>query len=138
RSTQAIAAMDRLKADAIAMKNALLLGDIEAVADILTDSWGAKKLTASGITTDRMEHLCEVAFAHGALAGKVSGAGGGGFVTFVVRPEDRLGLITALSGAGAETGPVKVTERGSETWQRFTGDRALSAGSRTALGQYMK
>jgi len=138
RSTQAIAAMGRLKADAIAMKNALLLGDIEAVADILADSWGAKKLTASGITTDRIEHLCEVAFAHGALAGKVSGAGGGGFVTFVVRPEDRLGLITALSGAGAEAGPVKVTERGSETWQRFTGDRALSAGSRTALGQYMK
>ena len=133
RSVQAIAAMDRLKADAIAMKNALLLGDVEEMAGILADSWQAKKLTASGITTERIETLCEIGFAHGALASKVSGAGGGGFLMFVVRPEDRLGLVTALSAAGGEAGPVKVTERGSETWQRFTGDNALSSRSRTAL-----
>ena len=99
----------------------------------LADSWQAKKLTASGITTERIETLCEIGFAHGALASKVSGAGGGGFLMFVVRPEDRLGLVTALSAAGGEAGPVKVTERGSETWQRFTGDNALSSRSRTAL-----
>jgi galactokinase/mevalonate kinase-like predicted kinase len=77
-SARTIAAMDRLKADAVAMKNALLLGDIIQMADILEDSWAARKLTAPGVSNDRIERLHKVAFANRALAGKVSGAGGGG------------------------------------------------------------
>jgi D-glycero-alpha-D-manno-heptose-7-phosphate kinase len=113
----AIAAMDRLKAEAIEMKNALLSGDISAMAGILDASWRAKKATAPGISTDRIDQLYDVAFANGALAGKVSGAGGGGFVMFIVHPEDRLGLIDALNAAGGSAGPVKFAERGCETWQ---------------------
>ena len=109
--------MDRLKADAIAMKNALLLGDIDGMARILNDSWRAKQLTASGVSTDRIDQLCEVAFANGALAGNISGAGGGGFLVFIVPPEDRLEVITALDATGGQAGPVKFTDRGCETWQ---------------------
>lgn len=116
-SHRALAALDQLKADAIEMKNALLAGDVRAMARILKDSWRAKKMTAAGISTDRIDQLCEVAFANGALAGKVSGAGGGGFVMFIVDPEDRLELLEALNGAGGVAGPVKFTERGCETWQ---------------------
>jgi D-glycero-alpha-D-manno-heptose-7-phosphate kinase len=116
-SIRALAALDRLKADAIEMKNALLAGDIRAMARILDDSWQAKKQTATGISTDRIEALCDIAFANGALAGKVSGAGGGGFLMFIVDPEDRLGLIEALNAAGGVAGPVKFSERGCETWQ---------------------
>lgn len=116
-STRTIAAMDRLKADAVAMKNALLIGDFNGMARILDDSWAAKKLTAPGISNDRIERLCEVAFANGAHAGKISGAGGGGFLMFIVPPEDRLGLVTVLNRMGAEGGPVKFTDRGCETWQ---------------------
>jgi D-glycero-alpha-D-manno-heptose-7-phosphate kinase len=112
-----IAAMDRLKAEAIEMKHALLAGDISAMARILDASWRAKKMTAPGITTDRIDQLYDVAFTNGALAGKVSGAGGGGFVMFIVHPEDRLGLIDALNAAGGSAGPVKFAERGCETWQ---------------------
>jgi D-glycero-alpha-D-manno-heptose-7-phosphate kinase len=116
-SPRAIAAMDRLKADAIEMKNALLAGDIYGMAQILDDSWKAKKMTAPGISTDRIDQLYDVAVANGALAGKVSGAGGGGFVMFLVNPEDRLGLLDALNAAGGIAGPVKFAERGCETWQ---------------------
>jgi len=116
-SESTIAAMDRLKADAIAMKNALLVGDIDGMAQILDDSWAAKKLTAPGVSNERIDRLCKVAFANGALAGKVSGAGGGGFLMFIVPPEDRLGVINALDAAGGEAGPVKFTDRGCETWQ---------------------
>lgn len=112
-----IAAMDRLKSDAVAMKNALLVGDIDEMARILTDSWEAKKLTASAVSNERIEKLCEIAFANGALAGKVSGAGGGGFLMFIIPPEDRLQLISALDAAGGDAGPVKLTDRGCETWQ---------------------
>ncbi|MGH7045116.1 MAG: hypothetical protein ACREE2_01840 [Stellaceae bacterium] len=116
-SIRALAALDRLKADAIEMKNALLAGDIRAMARILADSWQAKKLTAAGISTERIEALCELAFANGALGGKISGAGGGGFLMFIVDPEDRQGLLEALNAAGGVAGPVKFVERGCETWQ---------------------
>jgi D-glycero-alpha-D-manno-heptose-7-phosphate kinase len=114
---QTIAAMHRLKADAIAMKTALIAGDIRAMARILGDSWKAKKLTASGISTERIDRLYDIAFAHGALAGKVSGAGGGGFMMFIVNPENRLELVEALNLASGSAMPVKFTERGCETWQ---------------------
>ncbi len=116
-SIRALAALDRLKADAIEMKNALLAGDVRAMARILEDSWRAKKMTASGISTDRIDALCDLAFDNGALAGKVSGAGGGGFVMFIVDPENRLALLDALNAAGGLAGPVKFAERGCETWQ---------------------
>jgi D-glycero-alpha-D-manno-heptose-7-phosphate kinase len=46
----------------------------------------------------------------------VSGAGGGGFMMFVVPTERRYRLISALNDQGAMAYPVKFTERGSETW----------------------
>jgi D-glycero-alpha-D-manno-heptose-7-phosphate kinase len=116
-SAGTIAAMDRLKADAVEMKTALLTGDIQAMARILDDSWKAKKTTALGISTERIDQLCDVAAANGALAGKVSGAGGGGFMMFIVHPEDRLALVDALNTAGGTALPVKFTERGCESWQ---------------------
>ncbi len=116
-SARTIMAMHRLKADAIEMKTALLAGDIRRMARVLGDSWKAKKLTASGISTERIDQLCDIAFAHGALAGKVSGAGGGGFMMFIVHPENRLELVEALNLAGGNAMPVKFTERGCETWQ---------------------
>ena len=109
--------MNRLKADAIEMKTALLAGDVPAMASILDDSWKAKQMTAPGISTDRIDGLYQVAFERGALAGKVSGAGGGGFVMFLVHPEDRMGLVDALNSAGGNATTVKITERGCETWQ---------------------
>ena len=117
RSPEAIAAMNRLKADAIAMKNALLLGNVGDMARILADGWAAKQLTASGISSEKIEMLFAVALANGALAGKVSGAGGGGFLVFIVPPEDRLDLVTALNAAGGAAGPVKFSDGGCENWR---------------------
>jgi len=117
RASIALDAMDRLKADAIDMKVALVGGDIAAMARILSDSWKSKKLTADGVSNDRVDRLCEVAAAHKALAGKLSGAGGGGFLMFIVRPEDRLELINALNAAGGQAGPVRLTDTGCETWR---------------------
>jgi D-glycero-alpha-D-manno-heptose-7-phosphate kinase len=113
----AVEAMHRMKANSVAMKNALLTGDIVGMAHLLSDSWAAKKLTASGVSNQRIDQLCDIASAHGALAGKISGAGGGGFLVFIVAPENRLELVNALNMAGGEAGPVKIYDRGCETWQ---------------------
>lgn len=114
---RALEALHQLKRDAIAMKKAMLLGHIDEMARILDHSWTSKKATASAVSTPRLEELYELARRNGAIAGKVSGAGGGGFMMFMTTPEDRLHLITALTEAGTRASPVKFTESGCQTWQ---------------------
>jgi D-glycero-alpha-D-manno-heptose-7-phosphate kinase len=111
-----IEGLHQLKADAIEMKRTLLTGNIRGMAEILNRSWAAKKATASMIATAPIDELCEIALANGALAGKVSGAGGGGFMMFIVPPDDRLRLINALNAGGGNASPVHLTLKGSETW----------------------
>lgn len=110
-------AMHQLKADAHEMKRALCIGDIDSLAKILNQSWQAKKSTAISVSNSRIEALLAIALESGALAGKVSGAGGGGFMFFVVHPENRFRLIGALSAAGGQASPVKFTDLGCETWR---------------------
>ncbi|MBV9509723.1 MAG: dehydrogenase [Caulobacteraceae bacterium] len=117
RSPEAMEALHQLKADAIEMKAALLKGEIWEMARILDRSWAAKKITARNVTNPHVDALYAAARNAGAVAGKVSGAGGGGFMMFMVAPEDRLGLIEALNTAGGAASAVKFTDRGCETWQ---------------------
>jgi D-glycero-alpha-D-manno-heptose-7-phosphate kinase len=116
KTARTIENFHRLKVDAFEMKQALLRADIPRMADILKHSWDAKRETASGVSTTKIEALHDTAVRAGALAGKVSGAGGGGFMMFVVPPEKRLRLIRELNEAGGHTEGVKLTKRGVESW----------------------
>jgi D-glycero-alpha-D-manno-heptose-7-phosphate kinase len=109
---EALASMHRLKANAIQMKQALLFGDIAAFAALLEDGWQAKKLTSSAVSNPEIDELYNGALRHGAVAGKISGAGGGGFFMFFADPVRRPELIRFL-----ERHP-----RGSVQTCRFTND----------------
>ncbi|WP_428484174.1 hypothetical protein [Rhodopila sp.] len=111
-----IDSLHRLKRDAIEMKEALLRGEITRMAAILNRSWEAKKRTAAGISTGRIEELYELAFANGAIGGKVSGAGGGGFMMFIVPPNRRIAVVRALNAAGGSASGVHLTGQGAESW----------------------
>ncbi len=115
-TADSLAGLHQLKRDAIEMKQALLRGEIRHVAEILSRSWLAKKKTAAGISTGPIEHLHAVALANGALAGKVSGAGGGGFLMFIVPPQHRVALIEVLNREGGTASAVHFTGRGAESW----------------------
>ena len=104
-----IDSLHQLKRDAVEMKQALLRGEIPRMAEILNRSWQAKKRTASGISTGRIETLYELAFANGAIGGKVSGAGGGGFMMFIVPPHRRIAVVRALNEAGGTASGVHLT-----------------------------
>lgn len=114
---RALEALHKLKSDANAMKRALLVGDIDGISEILNSSWAAKQKTAKGISNTRIDELFALAMRNGAIAGKVSGAGGGGFMFFIVRPENRFRLLKALAREGAMSSPVKFTSRGCEAWR---------------------
>ena len=108
--------MHSLKSDALEMKEALLRGNIIEMAEVLDRSWTAKKRTALSITNENIDRLYNFGKAHGAIAGKVSGAGGGGFMTFITDPENRYNLMAALELAGGKPKPVFFTHQGAEAW----------------------
>jgi len=109
-------AMHQLKSDAIDMKQALLRGNIREVADILNRSWEAKRRTSALVSNSTIEEVFELGLKNGAVAGKVSGAGGGGFLMFMTDPEQRYRLITALNESNVSASSVQFTEGGAEAW----------------------
>ena len=116
RSGDALESLHQLKREAVEMKQALLRGEVAHMAAVLNRSWEAKKRTAPGISTGLIERLEAAAMAHGAIGCKVSGAGGGGFMMFLVPPERRVELVRALTKAGGEATPVRFTTEGAEAW----------------------
>lgn len=111
-------AMHRVKAEAIAMKEALLFGRVRDMAEILNRGWEAKKETSAAISNPQIERVYAAAKAEGALAGKVSGAGGGGFMVFLVEPERRAAVLRRLSAEpGCETSVCRFTADGAATWR---------------------
>jgi D-glycero-alpha-D-manno-heptose-7-phosphate kinase len=109
-------AMHQLKSDAVDMKQALLGGNIQHVAAVLSRSWQAKRRTSKLVSNARVEEIFELGLKNGAVAGKVSGAGGGGFLMFMTDPEHRYRLVTALNDNGAVASPIQFTEGGAEAW----------------------
>jgi D-glycero-alpha-D-manno-heptose-7-phosphate kinase len=112
----ALEGLHQLKREALEMKDALLRGEIDRMAEVMNRSWLAKQQTASGISTSRIEMLRDLAFANGATGGKVSGAGGGGFMMFIVPPNRRFQVVRALNDAGGDAGGVHFTAQGAEAW----------------------
>jgi D-glycero-alpha-D-manno-heptose-7-phosphate kinase len=112
----ALEAMHQLKSDAIDMKQALLGGNIRHIAEVLNRSWRAKRKTSKSVSNARVEEIFELGLKNGAVAGKVSGAGGGGFLMFMTDPEQRYRLVSALTEAGVHATPVQFTDGGAQSW----------------------
>jgi D-glycero-alpha-D-manno-heptose-7-phosphate kinase len=118
--SQSLQAMHDLKADAYRMKESLLKGDIRGFAGFMRKSWQAKKQTAQNITTTAIDVIHDTAIEAGALAGKVSGAGGGGIMTLLVEPARRVDVIRALRRLPGETMVCHFNKRGAEAWKIFS------------------
>jgi D-glycero-alpha-D-manno-heptose-7-phosphate kinase len=82
-------------------------------------TWEAKKRLADNVTTSHIDHAVQSALDAGARAGKVSGAGGGGFVTFLLAPERRVDVIRALSRLEGHVMTCHFTRHGTEGWKIF-------------------
>lgn len=111
-----IVSMHEIKEHANRMKTMLLGGQIRQTADVLQQAWLAKKNTAATISNNTIDGLLDVAMRNGAWGGKVSGAGGGGFIMLLADPSLRHHLIEALNDAGANASAVRLTFEGVEAW----------------------
>lgn len=110
-------ATHRLKEEAIRMKECVLKGDLRGLEVTMQAGWEAKKRMAAGITNPVIDRMEQVAFAHGARAAKVSGAGGGGFMMFLCDPEERISLSRALLAEGGSILDFHFTQQGAGSWR---------------------
>jgi D-glycero-alpha-D-manno-heptose-7-phosphate kinase len=89
--------LGRLKEMAFSARESLISGDLDAIGNLLHESWQLKKKLANGISNDLLESSYTAAKNAGALGGKVTGAGGGGFLLLFVPPEKKENVRAALS-----------------------------------------
>ena len=99
-----LAGLRRGKELAMEMKEALLRGRLTTFGELLGESWEFKKRMSPRISTTRIEEVYEAALRHGALGGKVTGAGGGGYMLFYCPFERRQNVADV--GRDVEAGPV--------------------------------
>lgn len=116
-NTKSVEAMHTLKEDAIRTKECLLKGDVMGFARVVSGSWEAKKNTAAQVTNSDIDRVFEQAMAAGAVGGKVSGAGGGGFITFFAEPEKRQDVLRALEKETGRIMPAHFTKHGTMGWR---------------------
>jgi len=111
-----VRAMDSLKALTLDMRQALEDGRIRDVGALLHDAWTSKKQMADGISTPSIDEMYDAARRAGALGGKISGAGGGGYMFFVSDPGKRLHVQNAVRRHGALPVPFRFVDGGVQVW----------------------
>ena len=116
-NTPTIEAMHRLKDQARMMKEALLRGEIDEIGRILDYGWQHKKAMAEGISNPTIDEMYQAAMDAGANGGKISGAGGGGFMVFYCPQNSRFKVAEALKRFGGECKPYEFTKQGLRTWR---------------------
>jgi len=109
--------MHVVKQQTLMMKEFLLKGDFEGFAKSMNYGWNAKKGTSKSISNNRIDEIYEGALAAGALSGKVSGAGGGGFMMFLVDPPKRAAVERELKTFGGDIMNCHFTSIGVHSWQ---------------------
>ena len=119
RENKSIEAMHALKIEATQMKESLLKGDFDNLVSSMRDGWEAKKRMARSITNPRIEESYEIALKAGMKAGKISGAGGGGFMMLLVDPAKRMDVIRALNKAEGEIYTCHFTKYGTQGWKIY-------------------
>ena len=106
---------------AVAMKDALLRGQLTAFGELLGTAWEYKKRMSPKITTPMIDEAYAEAIAHGAIGGKITGAGGGGFMLFYCRPGERHRVADRLSLMGLQETEFAFEPEGMRTWTYVEG-----------------
>jgi D-glycero-alpha-D-manno-heptose-7-phosphate kinase len=105
-------ALRTLKQFAHQAREVLLEGNIDQFGTLLDESWSVKKHLASQITNEKIEGMYRRAKQAGAWGGKITGAGGGGFLILLCPPECRETVRLALSDLREL--PFQLTDEGTK------------------------
>ncbi len=115
---KSLEALHAAKEEAVRMKEAILTGNFDSFAQSMRSGWEAKKRMADSISNPFIDTIYEAAIAAGASAGKVSGAGGGGFMMFFVDPNRRPDVMRTLENYGGQVFSCRFTKCGAQSWRK--------------------
>jgi len=101
---------------AVQMKDALLRDNLTEFGELLDRAWTYKKQMSPKISNEHIDELYAEAKAHGAIGGKVTGAGGGGYLLLYCRYDAKHEVRAALSALGADSVDFQFDNVGSVTW----------------------
>jgi len=112
-----VRALDETKQLATAMKNALLLGQIDEFGSLMNQAWLSKKKFTSKVTDTHIDELYDVAKQNGAIGGKLLGAGGGGYLLLLCEFDKRHILAERLEEHGGKVINFAFEFNGLQTWE---------------------
>ena len=104
--------MKAIKQTALQMRQAFLDADLDRFAELLNEEWDNRKRLAEGVTTPEIDALMAAGLESGGQACRISGAGGGGFMTMFCAPGTQQDVITALEACGAQHMPYTIDREG--------------------------
>jgi D-glycero-alpha-D-manno-heptose-7-phosphate kinase len=116
KNAKSVDAMHNLKEQAHQMKDSLLRGEINKIGEILNFGWKNKKDMAHSISNDLIDKIYDTALNNGATGGKISGAGGGGFMFFLCPGVTKVKVARAIEAIGGKSHTFKFTKEGLTTW----------------------
>lgn len=116
KNNESVEAMHQLKYQAQLMKEALLKGKLNDIGEILNYGFEQKRKMANNISNHLIEEIYLTAKKAGATGGKISGAGGGGFMIFYCPSTLRYNVINALEKFGGMVNHYNFCSQGLMTW----------------------
>jgi D-glycero-alpha-D-manno-heptose-7-phosphate kinase len=98
------------------IRNHLLRGRLLQFGQALHEAWQQKRQFSDKISSPKLDQVYDDARSHGAVGGKLLGAGGGGFFVFYVPPFRKHDLMNHLEGAGLKIRPFRFEPQGLSAW----------------------
>jgi len=116
KNSRSVDAMHNLKEQAHLMKDSLLRGELNKIGEVLHFGWQNKKQMAHSISNPLIDDIYSAALKNGASGGKISGAGGGGFMFFFCPGITKIKVARSIEAFGGKVQPFKFTQQGLTTW----------------------
>ncbi|MGL4346956.1 MAG: dehydrogenase [Chitinophagaceae bacterium] len=115
-----IKAIHEVKQDAFTMKEILLKNNLSEIGNILHKGWFHKKQMAEGISNAMINNIYDKVIAAGATGGKISGAGGGGFMFFFCPQNSRYQVIKVLAKFEGFVQQFQFYKKGVQSWKSLS------------------
>jgi D-glycero-alpha-D-manno-heptose-7-phosphate kinase len=110
----AVEALHEVRSIADEMRRALEKGELNTVGSLMDRAWQAKKRVSGKISNPHIDRLYELARQNGALGGKITGAGGGGFLLLYCEPHYQVAVSSALGRAGIQEMAFSFDSQGAQ------------------------
>jgi D-glycero-alpha-D-manno-heptose-7-phosphate kinase len=114
---ECLVGMRRLKEITVEMKNALLQRQLNRFGELLYEAWENKKKMSGKISNFQIDKMYEAAIKNGAIGGKVTGAGGGGYMLFYCPFEKKHQVAKVLKEMGGVITEFGFEFNGLQTWR---------------------